>query len=98
MTRRQRDLKRFIVCLESFVFHLLKFVTCGSLSDVSVVVTYHLDEEGSWFLFSTCLLEYFGSHNIYNVLAVLVKRCFDLELVCTKKAGVLLILRVLLNR
>ena len=55
MARRQRDLKSLIVCLECFVFYLLKFVTCGSLSDVPVIVTDHLDKEGSWFLFSPSL-------------------------------------------
>ena len=90
------DVVGFFVGLESVRLDLLKKGTFGVFGDVTIVVSYHLDEEGLGFTV-TLLLEHFGADHVNNLLAVTSEFGLDALFVAGKSLGVLRVLGVLLD-
>ena len=92
----QRDLVGFVVGLERVLLDGLKLASLGVLSDVAIVVTDHLDEEGLGFTVAS-LGQDLGLDHVDNLLAVLGKFFFDFVLVASEGLRELGVLGVLLD-
>ena len=96
VARGKGNLVGLLVCLKRVCLHLLELFTLSILSDVTVVVTDHLDEE-SLGLLGARLDENLGVDHVNNALAVSDKLGLNALLVARECVGVLRILGVLLN-
>jgi len=92
----QLDLVGLVVSLQGRLLNLIEEGVTGVLSDVAVVVTDHLDEEGLG-LTVAVLRENVLVDDINDVLAVLGEGLLDFELVGGECGVVLLVLGVLLD-
>ena len=90
------NLVSFFISLECILLNLLKLGTLGVFSDVAVVVTDHLHEEGLRLTVAVLGENLFVNH-VDNLLAVAGKFFFDFSLVAGKCVRELGVLRVLLN-
>ena len=92
----QLDLVGLVVSLQGRLLNLIEEGVTGVLSDVAVVVTDHLDEEGLG-LTVAVLRENVLVDDINDVLAVMGEGLLDFELVGGECGVVLLVLGVLLD-
>ena len=92
----QFDLVRLVVGFEGFVLHFLELGILGVLSNVAVVVTDHLDEEGAGFILAIAV-HHFGLDDVDYLLAVLGELKLDTLLISGKGSLELLVLGILLN-
>ena len=85
-----------LVCLLSLLLDFLKLILFSVLGDVTIIVTYHLHEEGLG-LVGAFSAEHTVVDHINNLLAVSGELGFDLALVSEKCRVELGVLRVLLD-
>ena len=86
----------FLVGLKGFTLDFLELGALGGLSNVSVIVTYHLDKEGLGFV-PRRLGEDFGLDEVDDGLTVPVEALLDLLFVVCEGAAKLGVFGVLLN-
>ena len=90
------NLVGFVVCLERVLLHLFKKAALSVFSDVTIVITDHLDEKSLGFTITLLGKNVIADH-IDDLLAVTGEFGLNALFVASKSLGVLGVLGVLLN-